>query len=211
MQRIVLFSTPDGNPNLATILNLIFPPTIVEKRALFMPSQGIARTKHKQKYLDVWQAYAHKYHVPLDLIDNCSSNSTEEHRKLQAANILIISGGDPFQLLLNLRQSGLDHAIKQFTQKQNFILAGYSAGASVLTPNLAIARLFNHTRPEGKKYASEDRLQDFNGLGIVEFEICPHFSTSLHQAMIEDYVSQTNHRVHLFSDEDYFVQEFPLE
>jgi len=65
---------------------------------------------------------------------------------------LIISGGDPFQLLINLRESGLDRAIIQFTKRDEFILAGYSAGAYVPTPTLEITKIFNENYLGGKKY-----------------------------------------------------------
>lgn len=40
-----------------------------------------------------------------------------------------------------LRQSGLDKSIKQFLNKPDFVLSGFSAGALVLTPNIKICNL----------------------------------------------------------------------
>lgn len=150
MKRIVLFSTPYNNDNFHKILNLIFPPDIKDKRPLFMPSQGVPNTL--QEFLDDWEGFAKEYDLKIDYIDNSVIDATTEREKLVKSNILIISGGDTFQLLINLRKSGLDNAITLFTKKKEFILAGYSAGAYVLTPTLETAKIFNKNYPGGKKY-----------------------------------------------------------
>ncbi|MCK4780471.1 MAG: Type 1 glutamine amidotransferase-like domain-containing protein, partial [Candidatus Lokiarchaeota archaeon] len=148
MRRIILFSTPYNNDNFPEILKLIFPSDMKRKRPLFMPSQGISNTL--QEFLDDWEGFAKDSNVNLELIDNSVIDIGSEKEKLRNSNILIISGGDPFQLLINLRKSGLDTTIIQFTEKDEFILAGYSAGAYVLTPTLTIAKIFNENYPGGK-------------------------------------------------------------
>ena len=116
MKRIVLFSTPYNNENFHEILNLIFPHSMKNKLPLFMPSQGVLNTL--QKYFDDWEGFAKEFDVNLEYIDNSVVDATSEKEKLRNSNILIISGGDPFQLLVNLRKSGLGTAITQFTKKE---------------------------------------------------------------------------------------------
>ena len=186
MKRIVLFSTPEKNDSLPEILNLIFPPNIKDKRPLFMPSQGIPHTT--PKYLDQWKDFASRYHLNIEFIDNSKIDPTSEIEKLRNANILIVSGGDPFQLAINLQKSGLDKAITQFTTKKEFVLAGYSAGAYILTPTLHVAKIFNENRPTGKKYNTQEKLQNFAGLDIVDFEIIAHYSENLHKDMFKNYI-----------------------
>jgi len=203
MKRIVLFSTPDNNKNFHEILNLIFPPSMKNKMALFMPSQGVPNTP--QKYLDDWEGFAKEFNANLEYIDNSVIEATSEKEKLRNSNILIISGGDPFQLLINLRKSGLGNAITQFTKKEEFIIAGYSAGAYVLTPTLEIAKIFNENYHGGKKYKTQDKIKDFTGLGIVDFEIFAHYSKVHHKKILDRFIESRSKNVKTIADNEFLV------
>ena len=203
MKRIVLFSTPYNNENFHEILNLIFPHSMKNKLPLFMPSQGVPNTL--QKYFDDWEGFAKEFNVNLEYIDNSAIESTSEKEKLRNSNILIISGGDPFQLLYNLRKSGLGTAITQFTKKREFIIAGYSAGAYVLTPTIELAKVFNENYPGGKKYKTQDKIKDFTGLGIVDFEIFAHYSEVQHKKLLESYIENRRKNVKTIADNEFLV------
>jgi peptidase E len=203
MKRIVLFSTPYNNENFHEILNLIFPHSMKNKLPLFMPSQGVSNTL--QKYFDDWEGFAKEFNINLEYIDNCVIDDASEKKKLINSNILIISGGDPFQLLVNLRKSGLGTAITQFTQKEEFIIAGYSAGAYVLTPTLEIAKFFNENYPGGKKYKTQDKIKDFTGLGIVDFEIFAHYSEVHHKKILDHYIESRSKNVKTIADDEFLV------
>ena len=206
MKRIVLFSTPDNNDNFHEILNLIFPSDIKDKRPLFMPSQDIPNTPHK--FLDDWKGFAREHHLKIDFIDNSKIDATSEIEKLMKSNILVISGGDPFQLLINLRKSGLDNVITQFTKKKEFILAGYSAGAYILTPILDTAKILNENYPGGKKCKTQDKLKDFTGLGIVDFEIIAHYSETQHREIFKNYIENNIRSVKNIADDEFLVIDF---
>jgi len=206
MKRIVLFSTPYNNDKFHEILNLIFPSDMKDKRPLFMPSQGLPNTP--QEFLDDWKGFARKFDLIIDYIDNSMIDATSEIEKLMKSNILVISGGDPFQLLINLRKSGLDNAITQFTKKKEFILAGYSAGAYILTPILENAKIFNENYPGGKKYKTQDKLKDFTGLGIVDFEIIAHYSETQHREIFKNYIENNRRIVKTIADNEFLVIDY---
>ena len=206
MKRIVLFSTPYNNDKFHEILNLIFPSDMKDKRPLFMPSQGLPNTP--QEFLDDWKGFARKFDLIIDYIDNSMIDATSEIEKLMKSNILVISGGDPFQLLINLRKSGLDNAITQFTKKKEFILAGYSAGAYILTPILENAKIFNENYPGGKKYKTQDKLKDFTGLGIVDFEIIAHYSETQHREIFKNYIENNRRIVKTIADNQFLVIDY---
>ena len=203
MRRIILFSTPYNNDNFHEILKLIFPSDMKDKRPLFMPSQGVPNTP--QEFFDDWEGFAKESNVNLEYIDNSVIDSTREKEKLRNSNILIISGGDPFQLLINLRKTGLDSAIIQFTEKNEFIISGYSAGAYVLTPTLEIAKIFNEQYPGGKKYLTQDNVENFTGLGIVDFEVCAHYSETQHKQILENHIKNSRNKVKLLGDNEFVV------
>jgi peptidase E len=206
MKRIVLFSTPYNNDNFHEILNLVFPSDMNNKRPLFMPSQGVPNTP--QEFLDDWEGFARKHDLIIDLIDNSMIDAQSEIEKLMKSNILVISGGDPFQLLINLRKSGLDNAIKQFTKKKEFIIAGYSAGAYILTPILETAKIFNENYPGGKKYKTQDKLKDFMGLGIVDFEIIAHYSDTQHREIFKNYIENNRRIVKSIANDEFVAIDF---
>ena len=168
-----------------------------------MPSQGVSNTL--QKYFDDWEDFIREFEIILEYIDNSVVDATSEKEKLRNSNILIISGGDPFQLLINLRKSGLDTAITQFTKKEEFIIAGYSAGAYVLTPTLKTAKIFNENYPGGKKYKTQDKIKDFTGLGIVDFEIFAHYSEVHHKKILDHYIESRSKNVKTIADNEFLV------
>jgi len=146
----------------------------------YMPSDG---SNIREEYLVQWQRFAQDYGAKFNLIDNSKKDSKEEIRKLLSSNILVITGGNTFKLLYNLRQSGLDRVIKRFAQKDNFVLSGFSAGAIVLTPTIKICNLPN--------YDSNDvGIKDLAGLNIVNFEVFPHYSKK-YQKILSDYKEKT--------------------
>lgn len=151
-----------------------------------MPSQGVPNTQ--QKFFDEWNGYAKEYNVQLEYIDNTAVDRRKEIKKLNRSNILITSGGNPFKLLRNLRNYGLDKAFVKFTRKKEFILVGYSAGALILTPSLFIAKFISEKDPDRIRYISQIILNNLTGLGTVKFEIIPHYSKTKHEEILKQYI-----------------------
>jgi len=192
MKSIILFSTLTET-NQEIILNRLFPSLIKNKVLAYMPSGGVDGV---EKYTDEWRSIAEKYGTKFNVIDNVKYNEIEQ-KKLLDSNILVISGGNTYELLRNLRQSNLDKAIIEFTEKPEFILAGFSAGAIVLTPNINICGF-------GPDYDENIvGTDDLTGLGIVDFEVLPHYDEKLHGDAIKDYKKATVNKVITITDEDY--------
>lgn len=194
MKRIVLFSTPTPS-NLDKILSLVFPKEIEHKIFAYMPSDG---ANCPQKYRDEWSGYAEKHGAEFRYIDNSKENDVDEVNKLLGANILIITGGNTFKLLDNLRRSGLDKAIKDFASKNEFVLAGFSAGALVLTPTIEVCNLPNYDK-------NEVGLKDLTALDIVNFEVFPHYSEQEHKDLLSEYKTQAKNEVKEITNEDCIV------
>jgi dipeptidase E len=216
MKRIILFSDIENNPNLHELLSSIFPSEIQEKSLAFMPSSWIDPLF--QPYYEKWQEFAKQYQSKFQLVNNAVSITQEnllylEKDKIEQSNILVISGGNPFLLMHNLRQTGLDEVIIKFTQKKSFILAGYSAGAIILTPSLNITTMkvlsSQGTRipiykERGKTFPSQ--LKSLAGLGIVDFEFFPHFEEK-YTNDIELYRTASEYPVKTCTDGEFFIIE----
>lgn len=195
MKRIVLFSQATEK-NKKQILNLIFPKELKNKVLAYMPSDG---ANCPQKYIDEWKKYAKDYNAEFILVNN-SLDSPEEKEKLERANILVITGGNTFTLLRNLKKSRLDKNIKNFVLKKDFVLAGFSAGAIVLTPTISICGL-----PGYDKNLVE--LKDLTGLNIVDFEVFPHYCDD-QKEILHKYQATTKNKIKTITNDELIVIDF---
>lgn len=196
MKRAVLFSTINQT-NSTKILSQIFNDELKSKTMAYMPSDGIANAA---MYIEEWQGYAQRFNAGFTAIDNHSSNPTEK-AKLLDSNILLISGGNTFTLLDNLRKSGLDKTIIEFCQKPEFILSGFSAGAIVLTPTINVCNLPGYDE-------NIAGLTNLSGLNIIDFEVLPHYVESSHKKTLENYKTASPYQINTITDKDYIIVDF---
>jgi peptidase E len=135
MKRLLMFSSPTETVK-RQILPLLFPQEIQQEVFAFMPSEGLQGNEKYVVMSSEWQSLAEQHHAEFVLIDNASERIEEERAKLRRANIVFITGGNTCVLLSNLRRSGLDQDIVELTRRNEYVLAGYSAGAMILTPTI---------------------------------------------------------------------------
>lgn len=86
-------------------------------------------------------------------------------KQLSEADVIYIEGGNTFYLMDQIRKSGLDKELPQLLEKRTYV--GVSAGSIVATPDISVASL----EPPDENVAG---LIDMGGLGLVDFEVCPH-------------------------------------
>lgn len=193
MKRIVLFSQPTKN-NIKQILDLTFPKEIKHKVLAYMPSDG---ANCPQKYIDEWKKYANNYQAEFKFIDNSKTNAIDEQEKVLDSNILVISGGNTFTLLSNLHRSGLFKTIQEFAKKEEFVISGFSAGAIILSPIIEICHLPGF----------DDNLvgiKDLTGLGIINFDVFPHFSEG-QKLILKQYRQTTKNKVKTITNNEFLV------
>jgi dipeptidase E len=201
MKRLILFSHVFESV-LETVLPLIFPENLPSKKFACMPCDGsLMKERRYELFVSSWSAIAHQYQADFVLIDNAGEARKEEREKLLQANILLITGGNVCALLRNLRRSGLDQAILEFVQKEDYVLAGYSAGAMIMTPTIELAA--------ADPFVNENKgvgLTDFTALNLVDFEILPHYDET-RKSFLEHYRVQTPYKVKPLRDDEYLVIE----
>jgi len=170
MKRLVLFSHLT-EVVLKKVFPLIFPASLTNKVLACMPCDGSLVGHSYDLFTSAWRDLAQQYHAGFVFINNTTNNLSQGIMKLQQANILLITGGNVCVLLRNLRASGLDRAILDFAQRDEYIIAGYSAGAMILSPTIRLAAC----SPDGNENADVG-LSDFTALHLVESEIFPHYT-----------------------------------
>ncbi len=88
------------------------------------------------------------------------------------SDIIHLSGGNTYYFLKYLRQNSLMVRLREFVRKGG-ILTGLSAGAIIMTPNIATAGF-----PSFDKDENEENLKNLASLGLVSFEFFPHYRNS---------------------------------
>lgn len=192
MQRYILFTNPTETV-MPNIIPSLFPKEIVRKVLAYMPCDGWSESKEEKQYTNFWCSLAKENNAKFVPIDNKKDNATEEIEKLKSANILLITGGNTFTLLHNLRKNHLDEAIIKFAQKKEFVIAGWSAGAIILTPSIALSTSKN-----------DFGIKDISGLNIIKFEILPHFD-KYSKERLKSYKKSTGKEVKTITEHEYII------
>jgi len=195
MKRLILFSHVTEIAQ-QRVFPLLFPDEIPHKVFACMPGDGSLRDRQYLLFCDSWKAIANRYGAEFLYIDNSKDDASEELAKLRRANILLITGGNACVLLRNVRKSGLDQAIKDFAQKDHYVVAGYSAGAMLLTPTVQLAA-FELWRQENKEVG----LTTFDALHLVDFEVFPHYDETAKE-MFDRYTRITPYTVKPIADDE---------
>ena len=106
------------------------------------------------------------------------------------SDVIYLAGGNTFYFLKHLRKSGLLPLLKQFVERGG-VLAGLSAGAIILTPNIRTA---GPSLPVPDD--NEVQLKNLRSLGLVRFEFYPHYiSTSKTNQAILQYSRTTQYPI----------------
>ena len=102
--------------------------------------------------------------------------------EILSSDIIHLSGGNTFYFLNNLRKKKWIAKLRNFASTGG-VLTGLSAGGILMTPDIKTA-----SYPEFDCDDNEDRIRNFNALGLVPFEFFPHFRNSKRysDALIEE-------------------------
>lgn len=205
MHRIVLFSSFAFNPNLDSLLQVIFPKEMESKKFGYLPANGVDH--YDPGIIDYWKSTAIQFGASFELINNDPAQSNDElekeKEKIQTLNILMISEGDAFTLIENLKKTGLDQYIISFWHQKNCILTGFSEGAVVLTPNMCIYKYIPRTKDLYVRYPNTK----LNGLGLVNYSVFPHYDKYRHKPIIEAYRAKYENEIKALPDFHWYIYE----
>ena len=110
----------------------------------------------------------------LDLRDYFGKKAKLE-KEFKKYGSVFVRGGNAFVLRQAMRLSGLDEILKKLANsKKDFLYAGYSAGACVLTPSLKGLDLADDITQ--KPYKEQHQII-WSGLGLLGYLIVPHYKS----------------------------------
>ena len=111
------------------------------------------------------------------------------------SDAIYLAGGNTFYFLYHLRRSGVFQQLQDYAAGGG-VLAGLSAGAIMLTPNINLAGY-----PEFDRDENEVALSDYQALDLAGFEFMPHYQpTRRFHAAMREYSQRVNHPVVLCPD-----------
>ena len=106
-------------------------------------------------------------------------------------SVIYVCGGNTFKLLKYARETNFKDAIIKLLER-NGVYIGVSAGAIILAPTIQIAASVD---PE----PNDVGITDLEGLGLINFEVHPHYDPS-HDKELSSYQKTTTNKVVRISD-----------
>jgi len=108
--------------------------------------------------------------IPVD--DPTLNLRGDTKKRILKSDIIYLSGGNTYYFLKHLRRSGIDKLLKAHAAKGG-VLAGLSAGAIIMTPDIGLAGYPAFDRDENTV-----GIKNMHGLRLVNFEFFPHYRNS---------------------------------
>jgi len=121
---------------------------------------------------------------------NISDKNEQQIAEILSKNDFIyVSGGNTFYLLQELRKSKADNLITEQIKKGK-VYIGTSAGSIVLSKNIQYVE-----QVDDKNVATE--LNEYSGLGIVDFYPLPHFGNEPFTEIMEEVYNEYKEKIPL--------------
>lgn len=169
-----------------------------KKHAIFIPYAGVIQS---------WDDYTTK--VQNALASLCIEITgihtlTQPINAIEQTEIIIVGGGNTYNLLKQCRENNIIEAIQQKVKRDGLYI-GWSAGSNLACPTICTTNDMPIVDPHG-----------FNSLNLIDYQINPHYTNSLpqgHQGETRDdriaefLVAQPNYQVIGLPEGDWLVVE----
>lgn len=150
--------SPDGG-YLTHAQDLIRAVAAGRTRVLFVPFAGVTFS---------WDEYTAKVQAAVDSIGLVLTGAhVADEKAVAAAELIMVGGGNTFQLLKECRSRGLLQTLRGRVAA-GLPYIGWSAGANLACPTICTTNDMPIVDPQG-----------FDALGLVDFQINPHYTNAL--------------------------------
>jgi len=121
---------------------------------------------------------------------------TDQNIDLSNYSVVYVAGGNTFKLMKYVGESNFKQEVVNLLNRGG-VYIGSSAGAIIATPTIKIA---GEITPDENSV----NLTNLEGMGLVDFEVLPHFEKSLN-IELENYKNKTKNDVKTISNEGVIV------
>lgn len=138
---------------------------VTGKHVLFIPTASIREeyTGYIDSARDLWRNMgANLFEVELS-----TATEDETQQAFAKADIVYVSGGNTFFLIDQIRKTSADKLINEHLASGK-LYVGESAGSIICAPDLTYIQPMD---PVPSDYSQDN----FNGLGLVDFHVVPHY------------------------------------
>lgn len=146
-------------------------------RAVFITTAANPYPEKERWFVDRDREILRQVGINFSEMDIAGKTKETLRQELSGVDVVLVEGGNTFYLLEQMRKSGFDGLLDELLDN-NVIYVGSSAGAVVAGPNIEPVKYF-----DDPKYAPS--LRSYEGLGLVDFLILPHYEESKHMQEYE--------------------------
>ena len=162
--KLLLTSAGIRNQSIANELTCLIGKNPNETKIGFIPTAANAEPGNKDWFINQFSNLIKYGFNWIDVID-VSAPGIEWRERLVEVDIVLVSGGNTFHLLDQVRKTGFDQWLRENLVKRVYV--GISAGSIIATPSIAVASV-----DDGD--FNVPGIEDLTGLSLVDFEVSPH-------------------------------------
>ena len=167
--NLVFYSGGDAEENISLDKKLL---NLRNKRNLTLTLIPAGSYHAEEYYREIVDQYAPLgiSRVLLFNVDQAFSQAFK--RAVLRSDIIHLGGGNTFYFLKHLKKSGMLKELKEWALEGG-VLTGLSAGAIMMTKSIHTAGF-----PEFDRDDNDENLKNLTGMGLVNFEVFPHYRNS---------------------------------
>jgi len=165
--RIVLYSDQEIPENRQVDLKLVSLLSGTDKTIAYVasnPDESRLYFKRKRSYYAAYGINLAEY------FDREILKSSSSRQRLISYSAIHLSGGNTFEFRNWVFSQGMDKLLVEYSNSGGMLI-GTSAGAILITPDISTSLLCGDVAP--------DQVSETNGLGLVNFHIWPHYTSSV--------------------------------
>lgn len=189
--KLLLTSAGIRNQTIATSLQVLCGRPIIDVRTAFITTAANVEAGDKGWFISQIINLKKFGYEWIDLID-ISAPGVDWRARLGGIDVIVMSGGNTFHLLDQVRRSGFDDWLKEHLN--SLVYVGISAGSIIATPSIAIASIDNGD-------VNVSGITDLTGLSIVPFEVSPHTPESVSHDGNKAYKASIQNELYGLDDE----------
>lgn len=185
--KLLLTSSGLSKRDIGVALQNMFDTSPSDVKVGFIPTAANVEPYNKDWLISQFAQLQRYGFCQIDIVD-IAADGVDWRTRLDACDMLWLSGGNTFYLLDQVRKTGFDIWLKKNIDSKVYV--GGSASTILVTPTIKIAD------------GVDDNvvgLDDLTGLGLVDFEINVHCNAAMCEAT-KEYADAVGHPVYALDD-----------
>lgn len=189
--KLLLTSAGVRNKTIADALLSLHEKQVSDVKVGFVSTAANAEPGNKDWFIrQLTNLQLHGYQW-IDIVDIAAAD-VDWRARLALVDVIVMSGGNTFYLLDEVRKSGFDTWLRENLESKVYV--GISAGSIIVTPSIAIASIDNGD-------VNVPAITDLTGLGFVPFEVSPHTPESVSHGGNKAYKATIKNDLYALDDE----------